>query len=68
MLSDESELLDDESEELGSESGSSGTWYFFYFFLRDEESVAGVFASDVFAPTGVKYKVGQLLSIFLRSN
>ena len=61
-------MLDNESNELGSKSGSSGTYYFRYFSLHDEESIAGVFASDVFAPTGVESLVGQLFSMFSRSN
>ena len=58
MLLDESKFLDDESEKFGSESGSSGTYYFCAFTLNAEYSVAGVSASDVFAPIGVKSKGG----------
>ena len=92
---DKSDYLDDESKKLGSDSGSSGMYYFRAFPLHAEEYVADVLGSDSvsssthsfrdfplrsgdsvdvvlesdgFTPSGVKYKVGQLLSIFLRSD
>ena len=34
-------------------------YYFGDFYFRAEYSVAGVFSSDVFAPTGVESKFGQ---------
>ena len=81
LSSDELGFLDDESDKLGSDSGSYGTYYFCAFYLCAEDSVAGVlgygvfvqvgydyfagaFASEVFAPTGVKPKGGRLLVIF----
>ena len=53
MLSDESRSLNDNSDEFGSESGSSGPYYFRHFSLRAEESIYGVIAPDAFAPTGI---------------
>ena len=81
LLSDESEFIDDKSDKFGSLSGSYSTYYFRDFYLRAEESVAGVFVSEVststgfeskggrndFAPIGVESKGGRLNSIFLRS-
>ena len=58
MSSDESYLLDDESEELESDSGSSGTYSFRDFSLRFDESIVGVLGSDVFAPIGFYSKGG----------
>ena len=67
MSSDEPESFEDESDKFGFESGFSGAYSFRAFLLRSEESVAGVFASDIFAPTGVESKGGQLVSIISRS-
>ena len=66
MSSDESDLIDYESNGLGSDSGSSGTHYFNDFYLRFYESVGSVsvLGSDVFAPTVVEHKGGQLLAFF----
>ena len=47
MSSEKSYLLDDESEELGSDSGSSVMYSFCSFILRDEESVAVDFSPEV---------------------
>ena len=55
-------------KKFGSDSGSSGIYYFLAFPLRSEYYVSGVFASDVFTPTGFESKGVQLLPIFLRSN
>ena len=38
-----------------------------YFSLPDEYSVAGIFTSGIFSPTGIKSKGGRLISILLRS-
>ena len=65
MLSDESESLDNESDKFGSEFGSSGMYSFFVFPLYAEEPVAGVFVFDIFAPTGVEYIIGIIISILL---
>ena len=45
-----------------------GTYSLRAFPLRDEDSIAGVFASIMFAPTGVYPKGGRLHSIFLHPN
>ena len=51
-------------DKFGSESGSSGTYYFRAFSLRAEDSAYGVFASDIFRPPGIEYKGGRLVLIF----
>ena len=51
---DESDSLNHESEKLGSDSGSFGTYSFRYSSFPDEVSVAGDFGSEIFASTGVK--------------
>ena len=48
LPSDESDLLDDDYEKLGSDSGSSGTYYFCAFSLHFDESVVSVLGSDIF--------------------
>ena len=55
---DESYSFDDEYDELGSESGSSGTYSFYNFSLHFDDSVGSVsvLGSDVSAPTGVDPK------------
>ena len=55
---DESDLLNDESDELGSDSGSSGTYSFCAFSLCFDHSVGSVslFGCGIFAPTGVESK------------
>ena len=58
LSSDRPESLDNESDEFGSQSVSSGTYSFRDFSLRAEETVASVFASDIFAPIGVESKGG----------
>ena len=59
---DESDSLDDESDKLGSDSGSSGTYSSRAFSLRAEESVVGVLGSGVFAPIGVNSVAGIFAS------
>ena len=51
-------LLDDESDQLGSDYGSSGMYSFHTFHLRIEKSVVSVsvLGSDAFAPTGVDFQ------------
>ena len=58
MSSEKSDPLNDESDKLGSDSGSSGTYYFCAFSLCFDESVVSVnvLGSEVFVPTGVEYK------------
>ena len=70
MPSDESDLLDDEFGELGSDYGSSCTYSFCAFSLCFDDSVGSVsvLGSEFFAPTGVKSKSGRLLEIFWFSN
>ena len=60
LSSDESYSLDDESDELGSDSGYSGTYYVCAFYLHFEKSVGIVsfLGYEVFAPTGVNSKGG----------
>ena len=55
MSSDKSDLLDDESDDDGSDYGSSGTCF---FLLRFDDSVGHVslLGSGVFVPTRVKSK------------
>ena len=62
MSSDESGLLNDESNDDGSDSGSSGTYYFCAFLCVLMNSVARVsgFGSGVFSPTGVNSKCDSL--------
>ena len=56
MSSDESDLIDDDSDYDGSDSGSSGTYYFCTFSFCFEDSVGSVssLGSGVFAPIGVE--------------
>ena len=70
LSSDESDSLNDKSDELGSDSGSSGMYYFCAFSLRFDESVVSVsiLESGVFSPAGVKSKGGRLLALFWCSN
>ena len=58
---DELDSLDDESNELGSDSGSYGTYSFRAFYFRFDKSVVGVLGSNCFAPIGVNYKGSILL-------
>ena len=55
---DQSDLLDDESDNDGYDSGSSGTYSFCAFSLRFDDSVGSVscLGYGVFVPTGVKSK------------
>ena len=55
MSSDESGLIDDEYDDDGSDSGSSGTYYFWDLYLRFDYSVGSVsgLAYGIFVPTGV---------------
>ena len=62
MSLEESDSPDDESDKLGSDSGSSGTYYYCNFSLRFDESVVGVLGSNVFAPIGVESKGGIFAS------
>ena len=68
MSSHKLDSLDDESEKLGSDSGSSSKYSFCAFSLSFDDSVVIVLGSGVFAPIGVEYKGGQLLAFFWRSN
>ena len=70
LSSDALYSLDDESGELGSDSGLSGTHYFCAFYLRFDKSIVSVIVlgSDLFAPTGVESKFGRLLALFWCSN
>ena len=52
---EESDFLNDESNKLGYDSSSYGTYSFRAFPLRVEESVAGVLGSKILAPIGVEY-------------
>ena len=56
LSSEKSDYLDDESENLGSDSGSSGRYSFRFFCLRFDDSVGSVSVLGYcsFAPTGVK--------------
>ena len=58
VSSDESDSLHNESDRLGSESVSSGTYSFCTFSLGFDDSVGSVsvLGYDVFAPTVVKSK------------
>ena len=58
LFPEESESIDNESDEFGSESGSSGAYNLRSFSLRAEDLVAGVFTSEMFAPTRIESKVG----------
>ena len=51
-------MLGDESDDDGSNLGSSGTYYFQYFSLRFDNYVGSVsvLGSGIFAPTGVESK------------
>ena len=61
--------LDDESDKLGSDSGSSGMYYFCAFFRFDESIVSvNVLGYVVFTPIRVEPKVDQLLALFWSSN
>ena len=53
MSSAKSDSIYNESDELGSDSGSSGMYYFSDFCLCSDESIdsVSVLGSDVFAPT-----------------
>ena len=70
MSSDGSDLINDESEELGYDSGSSGMYSFRAYSLCFDKFVVSVsiLGSDFFAPTGVKSKGGQFLAFVWRSN
>ena len=58
LSSDESDYLDDESDDDGSDSGSSSTYSFHDFSLRFDDYVGSIsgLGSDVYVPTGVKFK------------
>ena len=64
LSSDESYCLNDEDDKLGYDSGSSFT----HFFLDKSIVSVSVLGSDVFVPTGVYSKGGQLIKMFWRSN
>ena len=63
MSLDESDLLDDESDKLGSDSRYSGTYSFRAFYLRFDDYIGSVsvLVSGIFAPTGVQSKGSILL-------
>ena len=58
LSSDEPDSLDDESDDDGSDSRSSGTYYFTAFSLNFDHSVGSVrgLGSGIFVPTGVESK------------
>ena len=58
MLLEELESLDNYSDKLGSELGSSGMYSFCTFYLRAEDSVTSVYSSNIFAPTRIESKGG----------
>ena len=64
LPSEESDTLDYESDELGSYSRSSGTYYFHTFSLYFDDSVGSfsVLGSDIFSLTGVEFK-GDILRL-----
>ena len=64
VSSDESDSLHNESDRLGSESVSSGTYSFCTFSLRFDKSVVGVLGSDFFTPIGVDSKDSIFASDF----
>ena len=84
MSSDEPDSLEDESENGGSDSGSSGTCSFPLHFDDSVARVSGsgsgvfvptgvkskceIFAFVVFMPIGVESKGGRLIEMFWRSN
>ena len=53
MLLEELESLDNYSDKIGSELGSSGMYSFCTFYLRAEDSVTSVYSSNIFAPTRI---------------
>ena len=67
--SDESDSLDDESDKLGSDCVSSGTYYFHAFSLRFYDSIGSVsvLRYGIFLPTGVESK-GDFLYLTLCTN
>ena len=58
LSSEKSDLLNDESDDDGYDSGSSGTYSFCAFSLCFDNSVGSVsgLGYGVFVPTGVEYK------------
>ena len=64
LSSDESDPINDESDDDGSDSGSSGTYYFpnFLVVYGSVGSVNGL-GSGIFAPTGVESKC--LIFVFI---
>ena len=60
LSSDKSDSLDDESDKLGSDSESSGTYYFCAFSLRFDKSIGSgsILGSDVFVTTRADSKSG----------
>ena len=58
MSLEELDLLNDESDEIGSDSGYSVTYYFCTLYLPFDKFVGSVsvLGSDIFAPTGVDSK------------
>ena len=84
LSSDESDLLDDESDNDGSDSGSAGTCTFPFrfdesvgrvcgvgsgiFFPIEVDSKCDVFTFVMFVPIGVESKGGQIIEMFWRSN
>ena len=57
MSSDKSDSLDDESDNDGSDSGSSSRCYFPLNFENSVDRVSGL-GSGIFVPTGVESKCG----------
>ena len=58
LSSEKSNYLDDDYDELGTDPGSSGRYFYCPFSLRFDNFVFGVLGSDVFAPIGVESKGG----------
>ena len=58
LSSDKSDSLDDESNDYGSDSGSSGMYYFpvFYFHFDDSVGRVSVLGSGIFIPIVVESK------------
>ena len=58
MSSEKSDYLNDETDKVGSDSGSSGTYSFCAFYIRFDESIVSgsVLGSDILGPTRVESK------------
>ena len=66
LSSYKSDYLDDVYDEIGSDSGSSSTYYFYDFSLHfdDYVGIVSVLGSGVFTTTGVESKCGRLIKCF----